>query len=452
MKTTIFVQLLLLIKLPPSVRSIRAATPASSTNISCFAINKPSTPRKLQEKTLLIHKNPAQNRPAINQHAASRIVMQMVNIDDDGFTASEITLMDRAWVLSYRLLLTGLAMAFTTNAFVPTLLEGSGVDTSSIEPWTRNAIAWMSTACVLCVPRGGINDNIASSLFVPLGISSLSLQIVNLVLVDGAADKNVLALVMAGDITTVLALCLVCVREILFFGLTYKVEAALSIPLLLVSLLFLDTSSPGTLKVLTALTISLLAASKALEPVLEDLRPGFSAFLVDKQSPVVAQPAQKQQTDKKMVSLPDAMPCLIREISAKDVLKIREDVLWPGRPEKCVVDIDHDVGTVHLGGFTADNCDLMGVVSLYLSGENSSTQFRKFAVREEYQGKGIGSQMLEAIKRYAARGGSKTLWAHAREHQEFFYTRRGFVRCGDPFQKYEDGGMYVEVSMNLLTD
>ena len=58
------------------------------------------------------------------------------------------------------------------------------------------------------VPRGGINDNIAASLIVPLGISSLSLQIVNLVLVDGAADKN-LALVMAGDITTVLALCLV---------------------------------------------------------------------------------------------------------------------------------------------------------------------------------------------------------------------------------------------------
>ena len=54
------------------------------------------------------------------------------------------------------------------------------------------------------------------------------------------------------------------------------------------SLLYLDTSFSGKLKVLTALTISLLAPSKVLEPVLEDLRPGFSSFLVDnKQSLMV---------------------------------------------------------------------------------------------------------------------------------------------------------------------
>ena len=48
----------------------------------------------------------------------------------------------------------------------------------------------------------------------------------------------------------------------------------------------------------------------------------------------------------------------------------------------CVVDVDRDDGTVHLGGYTADYCYLVKVVSLYPSAENSSTQFRKLAVRK----------------------------------------------------------------------
>jgi len=455
--------LLQLLELSCSARSIRAAARRSS----CFAIPR-STSRSLTiqhhsernglKRTATAH---CDNMPVRGIKTSMKMTKNDIDFDNN-IPAAEITFMGRTRVLSYRLLLTGLAMAFTTNAIIPTLLEGSGIDTSSIEPLTRNAIAWMSAACVLCVPRAGINNEILSMLFAPLGITLLCIQVVlNAVLFSDPVvmDENInmLSMIMAakaGDhVLTVLALCLICIREILFFGLAYKVEAALSVPLLLTSLLLSnDDDMSATLHVLTALTVSLLAASKVFEPILEDHRPGFSAFLLvnQQQPPPTAQPERSGIKEEALVkSIP---ACLIREITARDVLEIREEVLWPGRPEKCLVDGDNDLGTIHLGGFIVDTGELVGVVSLYFNAENWSTQFRKFAVRKEYQGKGIGSQILDAVKRYASRTGCKTLWAHAREHQEGFYARRGFVRRGNAFQKYEGGGMYVEMSMDLLPD
>ena len=104
-------------KMSRSVRSIRAAASASSARTfhDLRSTNHQHHENSKKRAYPLINTNIAQNRPAINQRAASRIVMQMTNIDYDGFTASEIMLMDHAWVLSYRLFLAGLAMAFTTK-------------------------------------------------------------------------------------------------------------------------------------------------------------------------------------------------------------------------------------------------------------------------------------------------------------------------------------------------
>lgn len=82
-----------------------------------------------------------------------------------------------------------------------------------------------------------------------------------------------------------LPLVAVCAREIYFYGLAYKVEAFLSMILLLWLVFSSDfpLQSNETLTGLTgflALALSVLATGKIFEPLVEDLRPGNSKFFM----------------------------------------------------------------------------------------------------------------------------------------------------------------------------
>ena len=102
------------------------------------------------------------------------------------------------------------------------------------------------------------------------------------------------------------------------------------------------------------------------------------------------------------------------------------------------MEMDEDNEGYHFGAF--ENNVLVGVVSLFPNG--SDYQFRKFAVDEAIQGKGIGTKLLTHVTAFAQTGGGKRLWCNARLSAVNFYLRFGFEQTGYFFSK---GGFDYEM-------
>lgn len=134
----------------------------------------------------------------------------------------------------------------------------------------------------------------------------------------------------------------------------------------------------------------------------------------------------------------------IRSIAACDTVSIREQVLWPGKPEKCSLPED-DQG-LHFGAFSDGT--LVGVISAFQSGD--SMQFRKFAVLSSHQRRGIGTQLLLHVASICTERKAARLWCDARHTQQELYEKRGMTRVGDPYEKYAgEGILYVKMEMLL---
>jgi len=109
---------------------------------------------------------------------------------------------------------------------------------------------------------------------------------------------------------------------------------------------------------------------------------------------------------------------------------MRQKVLYPAQ-KLYEMEMEEDNHGYHFGAFL-DN-ELVGVVSLFQNGDNF--QFRKFAVDESVQGKGIGKTMLQHIKDFALMENAKRLWCNARVSAIEFYLKYGFTRTGQLFSK-----------------
>ena len=82
----------------------------------------------------------------------------------------------------------------------------------------------------------------------------------------------------------------------------------------------------------------------------------------------------------------------IRNIFWEQTIPLRQSVLQPNKPpEYCHVDGDHDA--MHFGAFVND--ELVCVASVYIKSDKA--RLRTFATKIDYQGQGIGSQMLKFI-------------------------------------------------------
>ena len=164
--------------------------------------------------------------------------------------------------------------------------------------------------------------------------------------------------------------------------------------------------------------------------------------------------------------------------------------MWQGRPEMCILKDDNN--GIHLGlYYCSDRTQqekeeeelLIGVISIFINRKERTAQFRKFAVDQNQQGKGIGSKLLETaitnMKQYtiddndndkdhddcddhqeeqinndASSSKNRKLnifHCDARSNQESFYEKRGFSRVGEPFMKYETkpDQIYVRMEMEL---
>lgn len=118
----------------------------------------------------------------------------------------------------------------------------------------------------------------------------------------------------------------------------------------------------------------------------------------------------------------------IVSVSADEVLPVRHQVLWPDQPMS-FCQVEGDDYAKHFG--VKVDGRLVCVVSLYI--HDGEARLRKFATLSEFQGRGIGSQMLEALIERVRSADIHYLWLDARESAMSFYGRFGFVAEGERF-------------------
>ena len=155
---------------------------------------------------------------------------------------------------------------------------------------------------------------------------------------------------------------------------------------------------------------------------------------------------------------------VIRRVDAAEVTALRERVLWPGRPDKCVLAEDESPGAVHLAAIDEDASGdggpadrVVGVLSLFTVPEGEATQpggatahFRKLATDPAWRSRGIGTALISTAAAEARCAGASTLVCDAREPQAPFYAALGFEAREAPFAKYgADGEMYVRMAASI---
>jgi GNAT superfamily N-acetyltransferase len=118
----------------------------------------------------------------------------------------------------------------------------------------------------------------------------------------------------------------------------------------------------------------------------------------------------------------------IEQITPEITWLLRRDVLYPAS-RIYEMEMDEDLQGYHFGAFT--DAKLIGVVSLFQKGE--SWQFRKFAIDADFQGKGIGKQLLDYITDFAKSEGAESLWCNARTTAIGFYSKFGFLQTGEGY-------------------
>jgi GNAT superfamily N-acetyltransferase len=128
---------------------------------------------------------------------------------------------------------------------------------------------------------------------------------------------------------------------------------------------------------------------------------------------------------------------MIRFISTEDTLILRSAVLREGlAPELFRFDGDDDENTFHLGYYKGD--ELVCIGSFHKQDKESYAgegyQLRGMATREDYQGKGIGNQLLNFAIVYLRGRKVNYIWCNARINACRFYLGIGFEIISDEFE------------------
>jgi GNAT superfamily N-acetyltransferase len=121
----------------------------------------------------------------------------------------------------------------------------------------------------------------------------------------------------------------------------------------------------------------------------------------------------------------------IEQIRPELTWHLRQKVLYPAQ-KLYEMELGEDQEGIHFGAFT-DN-KLVAIVSLF--NKNGDFQFRKLAVDPDYQGKGIGNDLLTYITDFARNEGGKRLWCNARSTATGFYDKNGFRHTGEFFTRH----------------
>ncbi|RYY20347.1 MAG: N-acetyltransferase [Cytophagaceae bacterium] len=130
-------------------------------------------------------------------------------------------------------------------------------------------------------------------------------------------------------------------------------------------------------------------------------------------------------------------------ITPAQTYALRHAVLWPEKPLD-YVKLPNDEAGQHFGAFEAD--ELVAVISLFVEADGRA-RFRKFATAPAWQGRGIGSALLQHTIAAAVAQGAPALWCDARQTTLAFYERFGLRPKGAVF--YKGSVAYVRLQRAL---
>ena len=104
-------------------------------------------------------------------------------------------------------------------------------------------------------------------------------------------------------------------------------------------------------------------------------------------------------------------------------------------------DLAKDKDDVHIGLFEGDAI----LASLILTDTgNATVKMRQVAVYEQYQGKGLGKQLVEYADNYARGKGYRLIHCNARDTAKPFYLKLGYEVVGDEFTEVGIKHYYME--------
>jgi len=142
---------------------------------------------------------------------------------------------------------------------------------------------------------------------------------------------------------------------------------------------------------------------------------------------------------------------MIKFISSIDTLALRSPVLRDGAdPELCRFEGDDDDFSFHLGYFKDDI--LVCIASFHQQGREGFSgtgyQLRGMATLPDFQGMGIGNQLVNFSIVYLRGLKANYLWCNARKVAFRFYTGLGFEFISEEFEIPGIGphkAMYVKI-------
>ncbi|KAL6303171.1 GCN5-related N-acetyltransferase [Sparassis latifolia] len=151
-------------------------------------------------------------------------------------------------------------------------------------------------------------------------------------------------------------------------------------------------------------------------------------------------------------------------ISADQTIPLRHSVLWPDHPSS-YVRIPEDDLAYHYAAFIPSRDEPVAVISVFKESlpalpvssskaaesretYSNAARFRKFACDPSYQGRGIGTKLLEYVFCTArAELSCGTVWCDARVSTVPWYERRGMTPFGKTFIK--SGMEYIRMQRRL---
>lgn len=141
----------------------------------------------------------------------------------------------------------------------------------------------------------------------------------------------------------------------------------------------------------------------------------------------------------------------IKFIEAGETLALRSAILRDGADlQACVFEGDNHELSFHLGCFIDD--ELVSIASFHAQSKETFSgvgyQLRGMATKSNYQGKGIGNQLLNFAIVYLRGQKVNYLWCNARRLAYRFYSNLGFEFISEEFEIMNIGPhrtMYLKI-------
>lgn len=137
----------------------------------------------------------------------------------------------------------------------------------------------------------------------------------------------------------------------------------------------------------------------------------------------------------------------VQQITAEEAMDLRARILRPGQPLSTIQYAeDYSPTTFHLGliqdGKIICNGTFISGVCDYFPDHSVAYRLRGMAVDNEFQGQGLGTQLLAAAEKILVERACSLLWFNARTTALHFYEKNGFVTVGEVFD-IPGGGPHV---------